>query len=180
MITKTIPLNTERLLLRKITMDDIEPMYNNWASDDDVTRFLNWSTHQNIEVTRHVVSSWINQYNHDYFFQWIIEHKDNKEVLGTISLFNRKEESYEIGYCISKKYWNQGITSEACRAVLNFAFTELNVKSINSRHVAENIASGRVMQKNNMRFIGSSNEYIPSKSNLVIMNKYIITREEFK
>ncbi len=47
----TIRLETDRLILRRFTMDDAEGMLNNWASDDEVTKYLNWHTHQKIEQT---------------------------------------------------------------------------------------------------------------------------------
>ena len=47
----TIRLETDRLILRRFTMDDAEGMLNNWASDDEVTKYLTWPTHQNIETT---------------------------------------------------------------------------------------------------------------------------------
>ena len=43
----TIRLETDRLILRRFTMDDAEGMLNNWASDDEVTKYLTWPTHQN-------------------------------------------------------------------------------------------------------------------------------------
>lgn len=180
MVTKTIPIQTKNLILRKITIEDAQPMYKNWASDDDVTKYLNWQTHRNINVTKDIIMTWIHQYNNDFFFQWIIEHIQNKEVIGTISLFNYRDNSLEVGYCISKKYWNQGLTTEACSAVLDFAFNKIGVDKVYARHVRENEASGRVMQKNNMTFINTTIEYIAAKNKRVYMNHYIIKKEDFK
>ena len=45
-------LETERLLLRKPKIEDVEPMFNNWASDPEVTKYLTWPAHENIEVTK--------------------------------------------------------------------------------------------------------------------------------
>ena len=47
--TKTI--ETDRLILRQFTMEDAEPMFRNWASDDEVTRHLTWPTHESVEIT---------------------------------------------------------------------------------------------------------------------------------
>ena len=54
----TILLETNRLILRKFVIEDSEAMYNNWASEDEVTKFLTWPTHSDVEVTRAVLSSW--------------------------------------------------------------------------------------------------------------------------
>ena len=55
--TRTI--ETSRLILRESIMGDIEPMYRNWASDPEVTKFLTWSAHANLDVTENIISEWI-------------------------------------------------------------------------------------------------------------------------
>lgn len=47
----TIQIETERLILRKFTMVDAEAVYNNWTSDDEVARYVRWSTHKKLEDT---------------------------------------------------------------------------------------------------------------------------------
>ena len=47
----TIRLETDRLILRRFTIEDAEEMFHNWASDDEVTKYLTWPTHQNVEMT---------------------------------------------------------------------------------------------------------------------------------
>lgn len=59
--TKTI--ETGRLVLRPFRIEDAQPMYENWASDPEVTKFLMWPTHTSVEVSREVLKSWICQYS---------------------------------------------------------------------------------------------------------------------
>ena len=54
-IKATPHLETERLILRRFTLEDAEAMYENWANDDEVTKSISWHTHQNIDVTRSVL-----------------------------------------------------------------------------------------------------------------------------
>ena len=61
--TKT--LDTERLILRKFTIDDAEGMFNNWATDSETNKFLSWPIHNNIEETKGVISKWISNYEND-------------------------------------------------------------------------------------------------------------------
>ena len=118
----TVPLETDRLKLRRITMDDVYAMFNNWANDDDVTRYLTWKSHGNIEVTKSVVKSWVDSYNRNDFYQWVIEDKENGYLIGTISVVNKNdaEKEFEIGICLSKKYWGQKIALEATNCVMKF------------------------------------------------------------
>ena len=53
----TVKLETDRLILRKATMDDAQDMFDNWASNPNVTKFMTWPTHSNIEITKMVQSN---------------------------------------------------------------------------------------------------------------------------
>ena len=55
----TVKLETDRLILRKATMDDAQDMFDNWASNPNVTKFMTWPTHSNIEITKMVLSNWV-------------------------------------------------------------------------------------------------------------------------
>jgi len=69
--TKTI--ETERLILRKFTRDDISFAYKNWTSDEAVTKYLRWPTHKDISVTERVINEWIASYENPAYYQWAIE-----------------------------------------------------------------------------------------------------------
>ena len=145
----TKKIETERLILRKFKMDDAENMYKNWAGDDDVTKYLTWPTHKNIDVSKHVIGMWEKEYESPSNYQWCIELKSIREAIGSIGAVNIKEKinAVEIGYCIGKKFWGQGITSEALGALVKFFFEEVKVNRVESRHDLKNPASGKVMQK---------------------------------
>ena len=87
----TILLETNRLILRKFVIEDSEAMYNNWASEDKVTKFLTWPTHSDVEVTRAVLSSWIADYNKADFYNWAIELKEIGEESAIFQLYMSKK-----------------------------------------------------------------------------------------
>lgn len=68
----TITLETDRLILRKFNVDDVNAAFLNWAGDEKVTEFLRWSTHGNIGVTEYVLNMWIAEYEKMDFYQWAI------------------------------------------------------------------------------------------------------------
>ena len=153
--TKTI--DTDRLMLRRFKPEDACNMFNNWANDSDVTKFLTWKPHGNIEVTKKIINQWIDEYNHNNFYNWAIELKEAGEVIGNISVVNLYEnyQSCEIGYCMSKKHWNKGIMTESLKAVIDYLFSEVGFNRIEARHDTDNIASGKVMMKSGMRYEGT-------------------------
>ena len=109
-------IETSRLVLRRFTLEDAQPMFDNWASDPEVTKYLTWPTHDKAEVSAWVLGDWISHYGEDNFYQWAIVPKDNDDrPIGSISVVrqNDRMESLEIGYCIGKAWWHKGIVSEA-------------------------------------------------------------------
>ena len=157
----TIEFKTPRLLLRKFMMEDAEPMFNNYANDPEVTKFLPWAPHGSVENTKLLLADWIPQYKNPSYYNWAIELKDLHELIGGISIDDTKEEDRrcEIGYCMAKTYWNQGIMSEVVDAVLNHLFTEIGYNRIQAKHDVNNPASGRVMEKVGMKFEGILRSY---------------------
>lgn len=118
----TKELETERLILRRFTINDADDMYKNWASDLEVTKYLMWSTHDSVDVSRDVLNTWISDYEKDDFYQWAIVPKDLNQPIGTISIVHQdiSTKMVHVGYCIGKKWWSQGFTSEALSRLIRF------------------------------------------------------------
>lgn len=152
----TKQIETERLLLRKLSVNDAKNMYDNWASDDEVTKFLTWPTYKSVDGAIETLSNWSKEYENDDYYQWGIELKSINEVIGSISVveMDEKIEMAEIGYCIGKKWWHQGITSEALSALIDFLFNEVGVNRIQAKHDINNPHSGLVMKKCGMKLEG--------------------------
>ena len=151
--TGTRTLETHRLILRPFRMEDSEDMYTGWASDPEVTRFLTWPAHSSVEITRMVLNDWIPRYADGGFFNWAIEWKETGHVIGNISVVRLEETigEAEIGYCMNRSLWGQGIMPEALRAVMDYLFDTVEVSRITAGHDVNNPKSGRVMEKAGMR-----------------------------
>ncbi|MBR3494326.1 MAG: GNAT family N-acetyltransferase [Clostridia bacterium] len=154
--TGTQRIETHRLILRPFRIEDAEDMYNHWASDPEVTRFLTWPVHAGVEVTRAVLQSWIAQYPNGSFFNWGIEWKETGSVIGSIAVVKLDEtkEAADIGYCMSRAFWGRGIMPEALRAVMDYLFDTVGLNRVAACHDVNNPKSGRVMQKAGMKFEG--------------------------
>ena len=126
----TVKLETERLILRRHTLDDASAMYKNWASEKEVTKFLSWEPYESIEDVEKILSEWIPQYINTDFYFWTIELKDSGELVGDISVITIDPDTYsvELGYGIGSKWWGKGIVAEAGKALIRFFFEEIEVK----------------------------------------------------
>lgn len=150
-------METDRLILRAFQSEDAEQMFYNWASDSRVTKYLTWSTHENVEVSKQILDSWINEKDNPQNYQWAIVLKAIQEPIGSISVVKMDEntESVTIGYCIGYSWWGQGITAEALQMLITFFFEEVQVNCVNACHDPRNPNSGRVMQKCGMTYEGT-------------------------
>jgi len=178
----TVKIETERLILRRFTVDDADSMFTNWASDNEICKYMRWTRHENKEETKKKISRWVASYSKKSFYQWAITLKGNDEPIGAIGLFvvNEFDLCGDVGYCISKKNWGQGIATEALKAVLNFAFEIVGFNRIETYHSINNPASGRVMQKSGMVFEGLGRQKYKSICGFEDSNMYSILKEDFK
>lgn len=177
--TKT--LNTDRLILRRFKIEDAEAMYNNWASDPECCKFLTWNVHNDVEETKTIIQSWINEYDNNSY-NWIVELEDTKEAIGSISVVNihKNDLNAEIGYCYGSKYWGNGYATEALRRVIEFLINDCELHLVEARHISGNPASGRVMEKAGMHKDAilrdrRINKYTKEMNDLVT---YSITKKE--
>lgn len=157
----TQDIHTKRLLLRRFTTDDVEPMFRNWASDDEVTKYLTWPSHSSREVTGMVIGDWIDKYSREEndYYNWAITFKEHpEEPIGSIVAVmanGARIDKAEIGYCMSKKHWGSGIMTESLGAVLDYMFDEVGLLRVEARHDPRNGASGKVMKKCGMVYEGT-------------------------
>lgn len=178
----TIKIRTNRLILRKFTMKDVDAMYKNWASEDEVTKYLTWPTHKGVNVTYKVLEEWTQQYNQPDYYNWAIELKDTGELIGNIVAGRLDEEkaSAFLGWCLGTRWWGQGIMPESARAVVEYLFEEVGYNRIAAKHDSENTNSGRVMQKIGMTREGTFRASGKNNRGIVDEVYYSILREEYE
>lgn len=153
----TIQIETDRLILRRFTVEDVHAAFRNWTSDQNVTEYLRWPTHTSIDITSRVLNDWISGYEKMCFYQWAIVLKEINEPIGSISVVDMDEmtEKIHIGYCIGSKWWHLGFTSEAFSAIIPFFFDQVGVKRIEAQHDPQNPNSGSVMKKCGLVYEGT-------------------------
>lgn len=178
----TQTIETDRLILRQFKISDAADMFKNWASDDEVTKYLTWPTHPDIACSKALLTDWVAGYVNEDKYEWCIELKEIGEAIGSIGGFdiNEKVESVVIGYCISRKYWHQGIASEALEAIIKYFFEEVDMKRIVSYHDAANPNSGKVMQKCGMTYEGTGRKSDWNNTGVCDTVYYAILKEDFK
>ena len=137
-------------------MKDAKQIFNNWANDPENVKYLSWNAHKNLNETEEIVSRWIVEYENTNYYRWMIVLRSNNSVIGgidVVSIFDSIE-CCEIGYVLSKKYWNNGFMTEALHAVLHYLFNKVGFHRIQLKCHVNNLASEKVMQKNGLKYEG--------------------------
>ena len=178
----TQTIETSRLILRRAVREDAEPMFRNWASDPEVTKYLTWPAHETVETSAWVLNSWVGEYEKTSYYQWMIVLKELSEPIGSISVVRQDEDAQEmeIGYCIGKTWWHRAIVPEAVTAVINYLFREVGAARVTARHDPNNPNSGKVMKKCGMTYVGTTIASDRNNQGICDAVNYAITRDEWK
>jgi ribosomal-protein-alanine N-acetyltransferase len=174
-------IETQRLILRKMEMNDANRMFDYIFSDHRVMDNLIKGPHKSISETINRVTEITNQYVSEKFCYWGIEVKESRELIGTIDLYNINEdtENCEVGYDIGFNWWNQGYGTEALHAVVEFAFRFMNIHKISATHGIDNPASGKIMLKVGMKREGIIRHMIKKNNQYKDCGIYGILQQEY-
>lgn len=163
-------LEDEKIILRHIRENDTQSIYDNWASDPEVSKYVMWDTHQSIEDTKQIVNYWLDQYKQGKYYRYGIVLKENNELIGMIDVAYYENDVPVIGYNLARKYWNNGYMTSALGLLCDQLFKD-GYKQIKVEAIADNIASNRVIEKNNFVFTGT--RQMDHKGKQVVVNSYI-------
>ena len=173
-------LRTGRLILRKLVLDDADDVFE-YAHVQEITEYVIWYPHKTKQDSINFINFVEEQFHKESQVVWGIEIKSENKLVGTIDLrnWNNDNRCGETGYCISKKYWGTGITTEALKAVIDFSFRTLNLNRVEAYCEEENVGSWHVMQKAGMKFEGVLREKVCIKGTFRSMKVYSILKSEY-
>lgn len=175
-------LRTQRLLLRKLRMEDALPFFRRLGGSAAVTEYMLWVPHQDPSESVASIQKTLHRYETGRCFRWAIALQENDSLIGIIDLlaFDDQADSCSFAYMLGQEFWGRGYGTEALQAVLNYAFCQMGVRVVTADHFAENPASGAVMRKAGMRCVRT----IPGKyrKNGIIHDavEYRITKDDWK
>jgi ribosomal-protein-alanine N-acetyltransferase len=159
-------LETERLLLRKLTIADVEAMHR--ILSDPVTMQF-WPKPFDLEGSRRWVQRSIDAYEQTHLGRFAIILKEDGRLAGDCG-FMRSEvngvQENDLGYILGKEFWGKGFATEAAAACLKYGITVLGLKRIVASMATHHLASKRVAEKIGLKlereFINSRNRDLPT------------------
>lgn len=147
LLAKHNRLETERLILRPVTLKDTEDMYE-YASDEETTYYV-FNRHKSLADTE---ISIVNHFIEQPLGKYGIELKENGKMIGTIELRRKSEDSRGIiGYTLNQNYQGKGYMTETGEAILKVGFDVLGLDCIAAMFDERNTASGKVLERLGMK-----------------------------
>ena len=151
-------IETDRLRFRPWRESDAEDLFR-WASDPDIGERAGWPPHQTIDDSLAVIKT---IFSNDH--TWALELKQSGHVIGCMGYYSYGDSNIEIGehdaevgYWIAKPHWNQGLCTDALRAMIDYCFDNRAFDTLWADCFIDNPASGRVMEKCGFRDTGRTN-----------------------
>lgn len=181
-IFKNLPiLETERLRLRKLSMRDAGDVFD-YASVPEVAEHVTWEYHRNISDSMHYLRFITQQYQDGIPSPWGIIHKELGKLIGTIGyhVWSLPNGFGEVGYALSKDFWNKGYTTEAFEEVIKFGFERLKLNRVEATCKLANTASEKVMLKCGLSYEGILRKRLFAKSEYHDLKLYSLLRSEWE
>lgn len=166
-------LETPRLRLRHVREEDTRQIYDCWASDPDVAKYVTWNAHTSLSDTEEIMRFWLEEYNKPDRYRYGIELKSSAVLIGMIDVVGFHNGAPVVGYCSGKAYWGHGYMTEALGAVVDELFKN-SFDTIVIEAVDENVASNKVILKNGFKLVCTRTEPLSQDKpdRIVTINSY--------
>ena len=143
-------IETERLVLRIPSLADAEAIFNSYAQDESVLRYLIWLPHQNIQETEAFLADCVVAWKNTSRFPYVIILRDSDEVIGMIEI-RLNDFKADVGYVVSRQHWGKGVATEALRSLVDWALRQPAIFRVWALCDVDNPASARVLEKVGMQ-----------------------------
>lgn len=176
----TQTIETQRLILRRITADDAQTLFDDCFSHPEVTKYLRYPTHQTVQDSLDIIGVWTKQYEKDDFYHWVIVLKDENRPMGTIGVVSHNEHDAcaMIGYQLSERDWGNGYMTEALKAVLDYLLLDVGFNRVEGMYAVRNPRSGAVMRRAGMQYEGMMREKFYCRAGYQDANVYALLKSD--
>lgn len=139
-------IETQRLRLRPVRVDDAPGLFDAYAADARVTRHLTWRPNETVDEVREVLAVMVERAAAGDETAWVIEMADDPAPIGMLSA-RTGPHGVELGYVLAQDHWGRGLMTEAVRAVVAVAQQDPAIFRISAYRDVDHPASGRVLEK---------------------------------
>ncbi|WP_149276967.1 GNAT family N-acetyltransferase [Pareuzebyella sediminis] len=143
---RCIDLTSERLLLKRLSVDHISTAYLSWLNDPGVNRYLEIKGRQTLEM----LTSYVKQHINNGVYFWAIHLKDSNKHIGNIKIdpINLEQNSGEYGILMGDKInWGKGFAKEASLRIIDYCFEELKLSRLTLGVIEDNSTAVKLYEK---------------------------------
>lgn len=175
-----VPLETERLCLRKVQQIDA-PFILDFFKDDEATKYMLYHFYDLDEVQVQM-DYYKNQYENETGCYWLMQHKETGENIGVIGLHNilKEHQKGELGFWVLPKFNSRGYTTEAAKAVVACCFNNFNFNRVEATVETENPASVKVIEKLGFKHEGTFRQYEMNNGKFIDLMMFAILKNEYQ
>ncbi len=180
--TGTQTIETERLILRRFHFSDLESVFKNWASDEQVQMMYSEPVYETIEATECMLGKYISRYAQDDTYRWAVILKETGECIGQIAYFyvDSKNNFAEIEYCIGAAFQCKGFATEAAKAVIAYGFDSIGLHKVQICTKEINPKSKRVIEKCGLTYEGMLRDYFCVDGRYIGRLYFSVLRSEYE
>ena len=151
-------LETGRLHLRRPQIEYAPLIFESYAQDSEVTRYLCWRPHQSLDDSVKAMEDRLRDWNEGREYAWFIFERTSNRLIGSIAA-RMEGPRVNLGYVLSRPVWGNGYMTEAAKAVISWAFSFPTVYRVWALCDVENLASARVLEKAGMTREGTLKQF---------------------
>jgi ribosomal-protein-alanine N-acetyltransferase len=141
-------LTTDRLVLRKTTMNDVEAVFF-LRSEPELQKYIDRDPAQSVDEAKAFIQLITDNLDNNVGVSWAITLKDEDAMIGSIAIWRIDKGNYraEIGYVLHPAYQGKGLMHEAMQTIIDYGFREMKLHSLEANINPDNLASQKVLER---------------------------------
>ncbi|MBJ6799027.1 GNAT family N-acetyltransferase [Geomonas propionica] len=174
-------LHTERLVLRQIVPSDADDLFGIF-SDAEIMHYWSCRPYTSVEQAHKLIESMELTADNGIGIHWAITLAGDDRLIGKCGYneWRKVHRRGDVSYLLARDFWEQGIVSEALRAMLDYGFSSMNLHSVEAGVTPGNDASTRMLERLGFRLEGHLRESFWAEDRFVDSLIYSLLRQEWK
>jgi ribosomal-protein-alanine N-acetyltransferase len=141
---------TDRLVARPATRADAQILFEQYGCDPEVSKYMTWRPHRDVQETLAFLERCERAWVDGSAFPWVLWSKEDGAFVGLVEI-RVNPHAVDLGYALSRRWWRQGLMSEAVQSVVEWALAQPEVYRVWAVCDVDNVASARVLERVGMQ-----------------------------
>jgi RimJ/RimL family protein N-acetyltransferase len=144
---------TEHLILRRYRPDDAGQLYECLGADPEMNKYSGWNPYASPEMAQETVRRFIDSYNDERSYSWVMDANGDDVVAGTIGAYDYDNNQIEVGFSVVRAWQGRGFATEALKKVLEYLTENEGICRVTAWCASENTGSRKVLEKSGMQLV---------------------------